>query len=307
MPRLENGVSLDLPPGLSSRPATTADSKAIFELSATCEVDADGIAEIDEHDITAVFGRGGFDPALDTQLVFEDGELVGWAELYRRRGEGDVRPTHRSRGIGTALLEWIERRAQVRGDIEVGQTKTDANLGARDLFLARGYEPSWTSWIIRIAFDEPPPAPQSIDGIEIRPFQPSDAHDVHRVVDTAFSEWPGRDPEPYEVWASDLVHPKFAPEISPLAFDGDELVGAILVFDYPERSEGWIMQLATKATHRRRGIAQALLGTAFGWFFERGRRVAGVSTDSRTGALGLYEKVGMRVVRQYTRYTKRLG
>jgi hypothetical protein len=33
--------------------------------------------------------------------------------------------------------------------------------------------------------------------------------------------------------------------------------------------------------------------------------MAGVSTDSRTGALGLYEKVGMRVVRQYTR-TKHL-
>ena len=143
---------------------------------------------------------------------------------------------------------------------------------------------------------------------EIRPYRPSDARDVHRVVDDAFSEWPGRDPEPYEVWASDvLVHPKFAPEISPLAFDGDELVGAILAADLPELGEGWIAQLATKASHRRRGIGQALLRTAFGWFFERGRRVAGVSTDSRTGALGLYERVGMRVQRQYTRYTKRLG
>jgi hypothetical protein len=51
----------------------------------------------------------------------------------------------------------------------------------------------------------------------------------------------------------------------------------------------------------------ALLRTAFGWFYEAGRRMAGVSTDSRTGALGLYEKVGMRVVRQYTRYTKPLS
>jgi mycothiol synthase len=128
------------------------------------------------------------------------------------------------------------------------------------------------------------------------------------VVDDAFSEWPGRDPEPYEVWASDvLVHPKFAPETSPLAFDGDELVGAILAADFPELGEGWIAQLATKASHRRRGIGQALLRTTFGWFFERGRRVAGVSTDSRTGALGLYERVGMRVQRQYTRYTKYLG
>jgi mycothiol synthase len=244
---------------------------------------------------------------LDTQLVFEDGRLVGWADLHRGRGEGDVRPTHRFRGIGAALIEWIERRARALGKAEVGQTKTDANLGARDLFLVRGYEPSWVAWVSRIAFEEPPPAPEPIHGIEIRPFQPSDARDVDRVVDTAFSEWAGRDPEPFEVWASDdLVHPKFAHEISPLAFDGDELVGVLLAFDYPELSEGWITQLATKATHRRRGIGRALLRTTFGWLFERGRRVAGVSTDSRTGALGLYERVGMHVERQYTRYSKHL-
>ena len=308
MPGVEDGVNLDLPPGLTSRPATAAEAKAIFELIATCEGDADGVAEVDEHDITVAFGRRGFDPGLDTQLVFEDGDLVGWADLHRSRGEGDVRPTHRSRGIGTALLEWMERRARSLGNTDVGQTKTDANLGARDLFLARGYEPSWASWILRIALDEPPPAPEPIHGIEIRRFQPSDARDAHRVVDTGFSEWRGRDPEPFEVWASDdLAHPKFAPEISPLAFDRDELVGVLLAFDYPELSEGWITQLATKASNRRRGIGRALLRTSFGWFFERGRRVAGVSTDTRTGALGLYEKVGMRVQRQYTRYTKRLG
>jgi mycothiol synthase len=307
MPGVEDGVNLDLPPGLTSRPATAADTGAILELMATCEVDADGVAEVEEHDVTVAFGRRGFDPELDTQLVFEDGELVGWADLYRGRGNGDVRPTHRFRGIGTALLEWIERRAQELGNAEVGQTKTDADLAARDLFLARGYEPSYVSWIIRIAFDEPPPSPKPIPGIEIRPYRPSDARDVHRVVDTAFSQWPGRDPEPFDVWASDdLTHPKFAPEISPLAFDGDELVGVLLAFDYPEHSEGWITQLATKASHRRRGIGRALLRTSFGWFFERGRRVAGVSTDTRTGALGLYEKVGMRVQRQYTRYTKHL-
>lgn len=301
-------MNLAVPPGFTSRPATAADARAIFELIAACEVDADGVAEVDEHDITVGFGRHGFDPTLDSLLVFERNELVACAEIYRGRSDGDVRPTYRDRGIGAALLEWIERRAQALGDPEVGQTKTDANVGARDLFLARGYEPSWVSWVIRIAFDEPPPAPEPVPGIEIRPYRPSDAREAHRVVDAAFSEWPGRDPEPYEVWASgDLVHPEFAPEISPLAFDGDELVGIILAADYPELGEGWIMQLATKASHRRRGIGQALLRTTFGWFFERGRRVVGVSTDSRTGALGLYERVGMRVQRQYTRFTKRLG
>jgi mycothiol synthase len=298
---------MTLPPGHTSRPATAADAAVIFELVAACELEADGVAEVDEHDITVAFGRHGFDPALDSRLVFDGDALVGWAELFRRRSEGDVRPSHRDQGIGTALLDWVESRARDLGDPEVGQTRTDANTRARDLFLARGYEPAWTSWVIRITLDERPPAPRVPAGISIRPFRATDAQASHEVLDAAFSEWDMRRHVPYEVWASEeMVHPAFVPELSPLAFDGEELVGVALSHDYPGFGEGWIEQLATRATHRRRGIAQALLRTAFGWFYDRGRRVAGLSTDSRTGALRLYEKTGMRVVRQYTRYTKRL-
>ncbi|HET8526809.1 MAG TPA: GNAT family N-acetyltransferase, partial [Actinomycetota bacterium] len=199
-----------------------------------------------------------------------------------------------------------EERARASKSAGVGQTKTDANTGAQQLFESAGYEPEWTSWFIRITMDEPPGRPQIPAGISIRPYRQSDDHASYQMIDAAFSEWPGRGPEPFEVWAPVVRHPNFAPDLSPLAFDGDELVGAVLSYDYPDAQEGWIQQLATKATHRRRGIAQALLLTAFGWFHVRGRRTVGVATDSRTGAFALYEKVGMRVVRQYTRYTKRL-
>ena len=235
--------------------------------------------------------------------MFERDELVACAEIYRGRGEGDVRPSHRGRGIGAALLGWIEGRARELASTQVGQAKTDANTAARELFLANGYEPSWTSWMIRIGLDEPPPPPEAPPGIAIRAYRASDAREVHRVIDAAFTEWEGRDPEPYEVWAPQIIaHPAFRPELSPLALDGDEIVGVVISYDFPELGEGWIQQLATRATHRRRGIARALLRTSFGWFYEAGRRVAGVATDSRTGALGLYEKVGMHVERQYTRY-----
>ena len=40
--------------------------------------------------------------------------------------------------------------------------------------------------------------------------------------------------------------------------------------------------------------------------WDRGDRVCGLSTDSRTGALGLYENVGMHVTRSYTNLTKAL-
>jgi hypothetical protein len=38
-----------------------------------------------------------------------------------------------------------------------------------------------------------------------------------------------------------------------------------------------------------------------------GRRLVGLSTDSRTGALTLYERIGMRVRRTYTAWSKNLG
>jgi len=304
---MEDLMTIGLPGGLTSRPATPDDAWSIYELVAACELDHDGVAEVDEDDITLGFGRHGFDPTLDSLLVFERDELVAYAEIYRGRGEGDVRPSHRGRGIGAALLGWIERRTRELGSTEVGQSKTDADTAARELFLANGYEPSWTSWMIRMRLEGPPPAPEPPPGIAIRAYRASDAREVHRVLDAAFTEWEGRDPEPYEVWAPQIIaHPAFRPELSPLALDGNEIVGVVISYDFPELGEGWIQQLATGASHRRRGIAQALLRTSFGWFYEAGRRVASVATDSRTGALGLYEKVGMRVVRQYTRYAKRL-
>ena len=242
-----------------------------------------------------------------------DGALAGFADYrdtdaVRSFVHTEIDPSFGGRGIGSQLMRWIELRARAHGDAVARQTRSDANTGARDLFLSNGYEASFVSWIIRIELAEPPEPPTIPHGISIRPFPAADAADVHRVIDAAFCEWKGRHPEPFEVWASEvLAHPSFAPEISPLAFDGGELVGAVMSSDYPEHGEGWVMQLATRATHRRRGIAQALLLTAFGWFYERGRRIVGVSTDSRTGALGLYEKVGMRVQRQYTRYVKPLS
>lgn len=59
--------------------------------------------------------------------------------------------------------------------------------------------------------------------------------------------------------------------------------------------EGFIARLATRKDQRGRGLAQALLVDAFAAAREHGATRFELSTDSRTGALGLYEKVGMEV------------
>ena len=59
--------------------------------------------------------------------------------------------------------------------------------------------------------------------------------------------------------------------------------------------EAFISQLAVRSDQRHRGLAQALLVDSFARGREHGANRSALSTDSRTGALGLYEKVGMEV------------
>lgn len=191
----------------------------------------------------------------------------------------------------------------------VRQVVTDANSAAVSLFTANGYEQAHTSWVLGISFEDPPRSPKALDGISIRMYEPDrDAQAAYRLIEDAFNEWPDRRPTTFEEWTAFVLdHRSFAPDLSPLAFEGDDLVGASLALDYPDGDEGWIQQVATRATHRNRGIARALLQTAFRAFYERGKKRSGLSTDSRTGALTLYEHVGMTVRRSYTSYSKPLG
>jgi GNAT superfamily N-acetyltransferase len=115
---------LSLPEGLAVRHAATGDIDAITELIAACELDLDGAAEIDRGDIVMDLGRAGFDPSTDCVLVLDGDELVGWAEVYRARADADVRPSHRGRGIGAALLAWTEERVRTAGTPAIYQVVT---------------------------------------------------------------------------------------------------------------------------------------------------------------------------------------
>lgn len=302
-------VDFRVPAGLAVRPASRDDVAALTALIAACETANDGVAEIHPDDVENVFDRAGDDSDAVVVVEGPDGP-VAWARAagqFGERAEADVHPDWTGRGIGRALLGWTEGRARRAGLPRVRQTVTDANLAARRLFEANGYEAGGASWILQQTLVDEPPTVEVPDGITIRPYRPEDAPAVHRLIDDAFGEWPGREPVDFEHWAPHVIgHGSFAPALSPLAFDGDQLVGVALGFAYAGSDEGWVQQLATKATHRHRGIARALLQSAFAGFHAAGWRACGLSTDSRTGALSLYERVGMRVRRSYTWWVKPL-
>jgi ribosomal protein S18 acetylase RimI-like enzyme len=69
---------------------------------------------------------------------------------------------------------------------------------------------------------------------------------------------------------------------------------------------GWISGLGVVRSHRRRGLARAILLTAFNDFFRRGQHsvALGVDADSLTGATRLYESAGMRTVEAHDQVRK---
>lgn len=293
-----------LPAGVTARWAAPDDAAAITAIIAACEAAHDGVTEIDLADVEQWLGIAG---ERGTALLEEGGRVVGWATVLGVRAEADVDPDAVGRSLGGALLAWTEARGQALGETRVRQTVSDADPRAGELFRSRGYEVEYRAWPLGMTMGETPPEVHTPEGISFRVYKPDDARAAYEVIEEGFSALPGRGPQMFERWREVVLeHAAFAPRYSRVALDGRRIVGASIAYDYEGAPEGWVQQVATAASHRRRGIGRALLESSFAGFHAAGRRQVGLSTDSRTGALDLYERIGLRVKRSFTAWTKEL-
>ena len=294
----------ELPPGLRAAPLARADTAEAVAVWRACERHDDGEALASEADLVAIWQRPSFDPAQRTVAVRDGAAIVALALLHGPRyAFAFVLPAHRGRGIGTWLLGWTHAAGRALGHTVTCQVATEHEHAAHALLRAAGYQPRFASWTFELPLAEEPDPPVVAAGYTLRPFAPGrDDRAVHRVIDDAFFEWPEQARVPFEDWAAErLGRPGFAPEQLVVAAHGDDVAGAALLV--PDGDLLWVAQLAVAREHRGRGLARALLVASF----EAGRRAgctrAGLDTDSRTGARGLYERVGMQVVRTDTVYT----
>ena len=291
---------------ITTGPLGPADLDAVLGVWCASEEHDDGAAEVSRADLVAMIGRPSFDFARDSVGIREDGALVGFgAQIGTRLTFAFVHPATRGRGLGTWLLGWAEAAARELGAQDCTQSLSEHDAAARALFAAHGYEPRWEDWFFALDLVAEPAPPALPPGYAIRPLGAGDERVAYDVIDRAFSEWPDRDGSSFEDWrASTLERPGFEPSLLALAKRGDDVAGALLLV--VEKDEGWVDQLAVAREHRGRGLARALLQHAFGETWRRGLRRAGLSTDSRTGARGLYEHVGMHVRKTYTEFAKPL-
>lgn len=297
--------------GLQPRPLEPRDAGAVFDLMSVVERHDDGAVTIDLADIEADWQRPSFDLRVDSVGVFDAAGLLAYGEVYKgRRAEVYVIPEARGRGIGTALLRWTWDVSRAAGGSLVGQSVPETRTGAVALFQAHDYHVAWTSWILALGDSVTIEAPDLPPGVTIREFVPGeDELAAYRVIEDAFNEWPDRQPVAFEDWAAGtLRRPGFEPWKMLLAEEpmpvGRRVVGACYVIVSDDVA--WVDQLAVQRESRGRGLARALLLHAFEAARSRGARTCVLSTDSRTGALGLYEHVGMKVTQTYVHYAKAL-
>jgi mycothiol synthase len=296
-----------LPDGLRTAPLGPGDRREIAAVWRACEEHDNGRADFAESDVVAIFARPSLEPERDTVGVRDGGALVAFGlQLGHRSTFVHVLPEYRGRGIGTWLMRWSQDAARAIGASVTAQEISDGERAAIALLERDGYTRRWESWAFEIALEDAPPAPLVAPGYAIRHFVPGrDERAVHAVIEAAFGEWPEHEPTPFDDWAAMVLgRPGFEPELLGLAVRGEEVVGAVLLIE--QGDEGWIDQLAVAREHRGNGLGIALLMHAFRLAWRRGCRTCALGTDSRTGARGLYERVGMRVRMTFGEYVKEL-
>jgi GNAT superfamily N-acetyltransferase len=141
------------------RPAVPEDVPTVLALIrelATYEREPDAVVATEDGLRTALFGDS---PAVYCHVAEEDGEVVGFALWFLnfstwlgRHGiyleDLYVRPSHRGRGLGKALLETLTSIAAERGYGRVEWWVLDWNEPAQEFYRSLGARPmdEWTVW-----------------------------------------------------------------------------------------------------------------------------------------------------------------
>ena len=272
-----------------------------------------------------------FDASRDVTIAEVDGVVRGWA-VQRWVDTSDGLRAHRVFGIaapsGRELVGVLQDAAEARARAvaaehgEVGRQRvleTFANPSQTwrtNELERRGYQ------IVRWAFEMARPTlddivvPSMPEGLEIRPVA-SDRESLRRVWDAdheAFADhWGGFDnsEEAFEDW---LAEPTLDPSLFVVAWDGDEIAGAVLNVVNPAENEllgeqrGWLDSVFVRRPWRRRGLGAALVARSLEVLRDRGMTSAilGVDAENPMGALGLYERAGFVEISREAAWRKAL-
>lgn len=311
----------DLPETFHVRPPTLDDAQIVVDLIRFCQLREWNASVITLEDTLALWQSPEMDLEQDVRLIFApDNQLVAYVQLMRneplRMGVNKrIHLDYETLELHSALLAFAEERArqlipQLRPDARISlQTihNTLTALVADEAAKQAGFTYIRSQLRMEIAMETPPSAPSWPEGLVLHSFTLEMAKAVHAADDEAFRDHWGYTPIPFEKFEYIFIKsPRFDPTLWFLPFDGEEIAGAALCEH--TKDGGYVGSLGVRRPWRRRGLGLALLHHAFGEFYRRGERKVSLYVDAQnlTGATRLYERAGMKVVRQFAIYEKEL-
>ncbi|MCO6451520.1 MAG: GNAT family N-acetyltransferase [Caldilineales bacterium] len=309
-------------PGYTWRSAQLEDAPAIHQT----------LIDIDEADnrhwagtlseLESEFADPDVDAKRDTLVGFTPGGRVAalaWVyapskveNKHRAYLWAQVHPQHRTRTMEDFVMAWSQANARrnlcqrngslprlLRGS---AMTHDTARI---EWFQRHGFEPMRHFFTMRRHLGNAIAEPTLPNHLSIHPWRPEFDQPTFEAFNESFRDHWGFDPIPYETWKLFFTgRDSFRSDLSFVITDGDEIAGFAINYYSPEENErkgideAWIGDLGTRRPWRKQGIATALLNHSMLAFRAAGIAHAslGVDSENPTGALGVYERVGFKVV-----------
>jgi len=278
-----------------ARQRLAADEIAAIERLVAAAGKADGVTPVSEHAVLHVRHDGGG----ATNLLARDNGLVGFAHLDSRGDVAElvVDPGHRRVGVGSALLDAVER-ASTDGPVVWAHGRLDA---ATAMAKSRGYVEQRVLWQLRTTDLTRLPQTPLPAGVVLRPFIPgTDEQAWLDVNNRAFASHPEQSGQTLDDITAREAEPWFDPYGFLLAVRESD--GAIVGFHWTKvhgPAVGEVYVLGVDPAAQRGGLGAALTIAGLAYL----RDVRGVSEvvlyvdESNPAAMRMYEKLGFERLR----------
>jgi mycothiol synthase len=236
----------------------------------------------------------------ETWIWEEEGRMVASASFGMHGDAANIRGVvgDKGRGLGTEIVERGEAFARAEGATKIHAGAAEPDAAARALFESRGYREVRRFYEMAIELTEEPAAPVLPAGLVLDELHEGEYEAFYGALNEAFAEHWEWHPDPFDEWL-ERRRGQHRDERGPVWFvvrDGDELA-AVTRNDVNVAGGGYVGAIGVRPAWRGKGLGKALLQAAFAEFWRRGTTRATLDVDSQTatGAVALYERVGMHV------------